>query len=287
LASPLPGFTPTSAFPSPLLPFTNLGPLNRISHALAIRGGDLLFGRLVREWRAETLGLTRHRSPPAAAGTIYAYSPHVVPKPRDWGDDVLVCGYWFLDSPDWQPDAELAAFLQAGPPPIHIGFGSMPGVDAERMTEVVVEALARTGKRGLLATGGGALVPSQATPFVRSISGAPHDRLFPHVGATVHHGGAGTTGAALRAGKPTVACPFFGDQPFWGRRIAQLGAGPPALDRGKLTPAALADALVAMDAPTHRACATRLGEAIGSESGVSTAVTYIWNAVERRAAQAV
>ena len=130
LASPLPGFTPTAAFPSPMLPFSSLGPLNRVSHSLAIHGAGLLFGRLIREWRSASLGLDGTRGQRQPAGTLYAYSPHVVPKPADWGEDVLVSGYWFLGSDEWRPDAELSAFLDAGEPPVYVGFGSMPGIDA-------------------------------------------------------------------------------------------------------------------------------------------------------------
>lgn len=100
LTSPLPGFTPTSAFPSPLLPFASLGPLNKISHFLATRGADILFGRELRAWRERMLGLPGNRRAASPAGTVYAYSSRVVPAPPDWGDDVLVSGYWFLDSPN-------------------------------------------------------------------------------------------------------------------------------------------------------------------------------------------
>ena len=222
LASPLPGFTPTSAFPSPLLPFATLGPLNRLNHQLAIGGASLLFGRLIRDWRT-SLRLPARRAA-QDSGTIYAYSPHVLPKPHDWSGDVLVSGYWFLNNSSWQADERLSAFLQGGEPPVYIGFGSMPGLDPVQMTKLVTAALAKTGKRGLLATGGGALGVGANTGKVHFIGAAPHDQLFAHVGAVVHHGGAGTTAAALRAGRPMVAVPFFGDQPFWGRRIAELGA---------------------------------------------------------------
>ncbi len=275
LASPLPGFTPTAAFPSPMLPFSSLGPFNRVSHSLAIHGAALLFGRLIREWRRASLGLGGIRAQQHPAGTIYAYSPHVVPKPADWGDDVLVSGYWFLDSIDWRPDAKLAAYLDAGEPPLYVGFGSMPEIDAGAFTDMVIEALALTGKRALLATGGGALSAGPQPPGVHFIAGAPHDRLLPRVAAVIHHGGAGTTAAALRAGKPTVACPFFGDQPFWGRRIAQLGVGPPPLDRKTLSASKLAQAIKSMDDARTRMRAADLGATIRAEDGVGAAVAFL------------
>jgi UDP:flavonoid glycosyltransferase YjiC (YdhE family) len=280
LASPLPGFTPTAAFPSPMLPFASLGPLNRVSRTLVIRGSELLFGKLVREWREQVLGLARRHSASAPfVGTLYAYSPQVVPNPPDWGNDVLVSGYWFLDSEEWQPSAALAAFLEAGEPPVYVGFGSMPGLDPQGLTAIAIEALAKAGKRGLLATGGGALGAESTPADVHVIAGAPHDRLFPCVTATIHHGGAGTTAASLRAGKPTAICPFFGDQPFWGRRIADLGVGPAPLNRKSLTAEALAAAIMATDDPIMRGRAAALGAAIRSEDGIAAAVEFI----ERRA----
>lgn len=276
LASPLPGFTPTSAFPSPLLPFTSLGPLNRASHALAIKGGQFLFARTIRAWREEALRLPGRGSRPArSAGTLYAYSPHVVPVPQDWKDDVLVSGYWFLDTLDWRPPEALAAFLESGEPPVYVGFGSMPGLDPEGMTRVVVEALAQTGKRGLLASGGGALVAEHLAPHVLMITEAPHDRLLPFVSAAIHHGGAGTTAASLRAGKPTTICPFFGDQPFWARRVAALGVGPPPLDRRTLSTDSLAAAVVAMDNQAMRERARVTGALIRAEDGVAAAVNFV------------
>lgn len=284
LASPLPGFTPTSAFPSPMLPFASLGPLNRASHTLAIKGADFLFGKQIRDWRETSLGLAGRRSRAGASlGTLYAYSPHVVPVPPDWGRDVLVSGYWFLDNEAWRPSDALTAFLDAGEPPIYVGFGSMPGLDPRRLTAIVVEALAKTGKRGLLATGGGALEAQRVPGNVHVIAGAPHDRLFPRVAATVHHGGAGTTAASLRAGKPSAICPFFGDQPFWGRRIAELGVGPHALSRKTLSANSLAAAIAAMDDQQMRHRASTLGVAIQQEDGVTAAVNFIESSVTGQA----
>lgn len=276
LASPLPGFTPTSAFPSPMLPFASLGPLNRASHALAIRGADFLFGKQIRAWRESSLGLQgRFSRGRGSTGALYAYSPHVLPVPSDWDHDVLVSGYWFLDSEAWRPSDALAAFLDAGAPPVYVGFGSMPGLDPQRMAAIVVEALLKTGTRGLFATGGGALEPHSIGADVHVIADAPHDRLFPRVGAAVHHGGAGSTASSLRAGKPTAICPFFGDQPFWGRRVAQLGVGPHALDRRTLSAESLAAAIAAMDDGAMRRRADALGAMIRQEDGVAAAVEFI------------
>jgi UDP:flavonoid glycosyltransferase YjiC (YdhE family) len=276
LASPLPGFTPTAAFPSPLLPVASLGPFNRASHQLAIKGGAVLFGRTLADWRRRSLGLKGLRARLPSQPVLYAYSRHVLPVPQDWGKNVLVSGYWFLDDPgDWRPSQALARFLASGDKPIYVGFGSMPGLDPDHLARLVVEALARAGKRGLLATGGGALALSDMPAHVHVVPGAPHDRLFPHVAAALHHGGAGTTGASLRAGLPTIICPFFGDQPFWGRRVAALGAGPVPLDRRCLTVEALAAAFRATDDPAMRRRAGGIAAGIAQEDGVAAAVTFL------------
>lgn len=275
LASPLPGFTPTTEFPTPVLPVASLGPFNRLSHALMIHGGSILFSKTIRAWRAEALALPDRRKASPLAGTLYAYSSHVLPKPSDWGSDIIVTGYWFLETKDWSPPDTLAQFLAAGEPPVYVGFGSMPGSSPERLTGLVLEGLRRAGKRGLLATAGGALATSASNEYVHVIAEAPHDRLLPFVSATLHHGGAGTTGAALRAGRPTAICPFIGDQSFWARRANALGVGPKPLDKRTMTVDDLASAFMAMDNPAMRSRAAELGAAIRAEKGVEQAVDFI------------
>ena len=274
LASPVPGLTPTTAFPSPLLPFSSLGSFNRLSHIFALKAVDLLFGRDLKAWRERVFGTSADRPAPRA-GTIYAYSPAILPKPDDWGLDTLVSGYWFLDDPDWTPDPALARFLDEGPPPVYFGFGSMPGLNPEAVTEMIVQALAMTGNRGVLARGGGAIGTDLAGGSVFFLDSAPHDRLLPQMSAIVHHGGAGTTAAGLRAGLPTQIIPFFGDQPFWGRRVAELGAGPPPLERRKISAETLAMALAALGAPGMRKRAQSLSTAINSDPGIAAAVDFL------------
>lgn len=287
LASPLPGFTPTSAFPTPILPFASLGPLNRLSHRLMVHGGSFIFSGTVRQWRAEALSLAPRGKAAPLRGTLYGYSPHVIPKPDDWGQDVAVTGYWFLDRPNWRPDPVLAAFLKAGEPPVYVGFGSMPGTDPERLTETVIDGLRRAGKRGLIATAGGALGNVRASDDMHVIARAPHDQLFPLVHSTLHHGGAGTTGAALRAGKPTAICPFLGDQPFWARRIAQLGVGPKPIDKQNISADALAAAFRAMEDETMRMHAASIGRAIHGEDGIENACSFIESRLEVKLRQGV
>ena len=274
LASPLPGFTPTSAFPSPILPIRLPSLLNRPSHRLMAAAPSLLFGRMLARWRQERL-VQRSRYPPPSIGVLYAYSRHVLPVPPDWDTKrVHVCGYWFLDEPESDISPALAAFLAAGAPPVYVGFGSMPGDHPRELAEAIVAGLRLAGLRGILVRGGGALdLPEQGEDMLM-VDAAPHNKLLPHVAATLHHGGAGTTGASLRAGVPMAIRPFFGDQRFWAGRIAALGAGPEALPR-QLTPAIVAAAARALQVPETRRRAAELGKAIRAERGIEAAIVSI------------
>jgi UDP:flavonoid glycosyltransferase YjiC (YdhE family) len=276
----LPGMTPTRAFPSPMLPFADLGPLNRLSHELFLRYANSLFREPVNRWREEMLGLPPSRRDDCIHGVpvprLYGFSPSVVPKPADWDKNSAVTGYWFLDDEAWLPSPSLQGFLQAGPPPVYVGFGSLPSANPVHTTALVVEALALAGQRGILASGWGGLAAAPLSEHVYMLDAAPHDRLFPHVCAVVHHGGAGTTAAGLRAGKPTVICPFFGDQPFWGRRVADLGVGPEPIAFKHLTVSMLVEGITsAVDDNVMRRRAEQLGAALRAEDGVGTAVAFI------------
>lgn len=208
---------------------------------------------------------------------LYPYSPAVIPTPADWDANSIATGYWFLEQTDeWTPDPALLRFLAAGPAPVYVGFGSMPAEDATAKTRVVLEALAEAGLRGVLATGWGGLSAAEVPDSVFTLDAAPHDWLFTRMAAVVHHGGAGTTGAGLRAGVPTVICPFFGDQPFWGRRVAALGVGPAPIAQKKLTAERLAAALrSATGDPEIRSRAAALSATIRREDGIGRAIEAI------------
>ncbi|MEM7114453.1 MAG: glycosyltransferase [Chloroflexota bacterium] len=207
---------------------------------------------------------------------ICCYSPSAFPKPDDVPDHVNVLGYFFLDPPsDWQPSAELSQFLAAGPPPVYVGFGSMGDpAKADETTEMVLAALAKTGQRGLLASGWSGLGKEKAMPDnVFVLDGAPHTWLMPQMAANIHHGGVGTTGAALRAGVPNAVVPHFGDQPFWGEQVAKLGVGPGPIHRKQLTVDKLAKMVeTAVSNPTMRHRAATLGQQIQTEDGIAQSI---------------
>jgi sterol 3beta-glucosyltransferase len=262
---------------------------NHLSHLLA--GGSLWASLrpLINGARREVLDLPPFPplGPPVAffekTPTLAGYSPRVLPPPTDWGENIHVTGYWFLDSRGWEPPAALVDFLDGGPPPVCIGFGSMSADDAAQATEVICKALARTGLRAVLLTGWGALGPGCPSGRVFVTESVPHDWLFPRCAGVVHHGGAGTTGAALRAGVPSLVVPFAGDQFLWGRRVFALGLGPRPIPRWRLTADALADDLltIAGDQAMRRRAA-EFGAAIRAEDGVARAVRLVSSQIADR-----
>jgi UDP:flavonoid glycosyltransferase YjiC (YdhE family) len=280
-------FTPTRAYPSFLAPrlpsWLGRGP-NRLTHHAARQVMWQGFRRADRRIRAEVLGL-----PPApffgpyASGTLkstpllYGYSPAVIPKPPDWEDDIHVTGYWFLDpADDWSPPPDLVSFLDAGAPPVYVGFGSMAHREPEKTVDLIVQALARSGQRAVLGSGWGGLGEGKLPQTVFRVDSVPFSWLFPRMAAVVHHGGAGTTAAGLRAGVPSVVVPFFGDQFYWGQRIVQLGVGPEPVPRKGLTAGRLAEAMeAALTDGAIRERAADLGATIRAEDGVGKAVAVV------------
>jgi UDP:flavonoid glycosyltransferase YjiC (YdhE family) len=269
---------PTALFPGPLLPqvprWTG-GAGMRLSHRVTALGVRALTGPGTKQVRA-LYGL-----PPRPAArepglpAVYGYSPIVVPAPPEWGPDRHVTGYWTLrDGDGWTPPAELAAFLDAGPPPVCVGFGSMVGKDPAGLAALVVDAVRRSGGRAILLSGWGGLAGVGDADDVLVLDQAPHDWLLPRCAAVVHHGGAGTTGAALRAGVPAVVVPFGADQPFWGARVAALGTGPQPIPRKRLTATGLVHALRTAAEPAMRHRAAEVGERIRAEDGVGAAVAW-------------
>ena len=278
---------PTSAWPGALLPNLRIGPRpwsNRTSHSLTRLALWLTVRAGADAARVEVIGappLPRfgglHHLLPAELPTLYGISSAILPKPADWPTSRCVVGSWFLDPPaGWQPDPDLEAFIAAGPPPVYIGFGSMGSDDPAATARLVLEAVQAAGVRAIVHRGWARLLADDAPASVHFVESVPHTWLLPRVAAAVHHGGAGTTAASLRAGVPTLIVPFHGDQYFWARRVQHLGAGPPPITRRRLTTARLTAALVATTSdPAIGRRAAELGDQIRAEDGVGDAVRWI------------
>ena len=278
---PLPFLTPTSAFPVPFVSRQLPGSLNRMSYHFN-RFTAVAYGGMINKFRRGTLGLPRMSRRTdyltTRAGTavpvLYPFSRHVVPVPSDYPSSAHVTGYWFGESPRaWEPPRELVEFLGGGRPVIFLGFGSMGfGGRAADRSRLVREALNEVGARAVVSTGWGALA-IEPSEHVYPVDEVPHEWLFPRVDAVVHHGGSGTTAAGLRAGKPTLVCPVLGDQPFWGRRVHELGVGPRPLPLRRATSQALAASIIDLVSNAGYATAAgTLSAQLASEDGPADAL---------------
>jgi len=285
VAPTLPQFVPTADFVAMGFPKLPLGGwYNRFSYNLTAFLTVLGMGGYTNAWRKAhglrpqprgTNFLTKQAGVPVTV--IHPLSKHVIDIPTDWPANVHADGYWFLETPDeWQPPVALQQFLDSGEPPVYIGFGSMVGTTPKQLTETIVAALQQAGVRGILATGWGGLDADALPETIFKVEQAPHRWLFPRMAAVVHHGGAGTTAAGVHAGKPTLICPYFGDQPFWGERIHALGIGPEPIHQKKLTVDGLAAALKLITTdPAMRQKAALIGEKIRNEDGIGKAIAVI------------
>ncbi len=248
-------YTPTTAFPHPLanIKKTNMDPgyTNFISYPLVEMMTWQGLGDLVNDFRVNTLGL-EPVSTLWAPGQLYRlrvpytylWSPGLVPKPTDWGGEIDIAGFVFLDlASNFKPPDELVKFLKDGEPPIYIGFGSIVVDDPDKFTKMIYEAVEKAGVRALVSKGWGGFGGDDSSPNVHMLENTPHDWLFPKVKAVVHHGGAGTTAIGLKCGKPTLVVPFFGDQFFWGNMIGRAGAGAMPIPYKELTADKLREAI--------------------------------------------
>ncbi|KAI8360781.1 hypothetical protein BD560DRAFT_404712 [Blakeslea trispora] len=224
---------------------------------------------------------------------LYSFSPSIVPSPLDWLDWIHCTGYWFLDNPQtgWTPDPDLKSFIEApdARPIVYIGFGSIIVPDPVEITRVIVESVLLSNVRAIISRGWSSRLQKDPQNHeedilrkhpgtILSVHSVPHDWLFPKIRAVIHHGGAGTTAAGLRAGRPTVIKPFFADQFFWGERVQEMGIGK-CIKRLTVESLSVALRVVSTD-DTMLRVASRVGEKIRAESGVETAVQCIYRDME-------
>ncbi|KAJ3268223.1 hypothetical protein HDV01_003261, partial [Terramyces sp. JEL0728] len=248
-------WSPTAEFPHPLVKVDHsagqIGMINKMSYSVTETLTWSGLGDLINHFRKRTLGL-RGISATQAPTLLselkvphtYCWSPNLIQKPKDWGSHIDVCGFFFLDlASNYAPPADLVAFLNAGPPPVYIGFGSIVVDDPDKLTKLIFSAVEKAGVRAIVSKGWGGLGTDNVPSNIYMIGNCPHDWLFTKVSAVCHHGGAGTTATGLLKGKPTIVVPFFGDQPFWGAMIARMKVGPEPIHNKKLNADNLAEAL--------------------------------------------
>ncbi|XP_058769893.1 sterol 3-beta-glucosyltransferase UGT80B1 [Vicia villosa] len=272
-------WTPTYAFPHPLARVPR-GAGYWLSYIVV----DLLIWwgmrGIINDFRKRTLKLppiayfSMYRGSISHLPTAYMWSPHLVPKPNDWGSLVDVVGYCFLNlGSKYQPREDFVQWIKKGPPPLYFGFGSMPLEDPKLTTDVILEALKETEQRGIIDRGWGNLGNlAEISDDVFLLEECPHDWLFPQCSAVVHHGGAGTTATGLKAGCPTTIVPFFGDQFFWGDRIHQKELGPEPIPIYELNVENLSNAIKFMLQPEVKSRAMEVAKLIENEDGVAAAV---------------
>lgn len=275
-------WTPTAEFPPAAMTTRSLGGWGNKAAARALRtAGQRPARGVIDDLRAQ-LGLA-----PMSPGrsfaqmdadswpVLYGFSPSVVPPPRDWPDWHRVVGYWWpVDDPAWTPSDELRDFLDAGPAPVVLGFGSMPADDPERLGRLLTEAARTARVRAVVQTGDADL--QVEGDDVLAVGHVPHSWLFPRAAAVVHHCGAGTTAAGLRAGVPTVPVPVMVDQPFWAKRLRGLGVATEPLPFTDLTSAGLASRITAAVADlSMRSRATDLAASLRHEDGYAPVVAAL------------
>lgn len=273
---------PTGDFPPVITSSRSLGrPVNRTTGRFALRMADRVYEHAV--------AMLRHRLqlPPASASAmrrrqeqanwpiLHGFSTALVPRPSDWRSGLQVVGTWWphLGAAERLP-TDLEDFLRTGPRPVLIGFGSMGAGDGERLSEIAVRALRRAGLRGILQAGSAGLAADGDD--VLTIGDLPHALLLPRLAALVHHAGAGTSAAALRAGVPAVTVPVTADQPFWAGRLAALGAATEPIPFRSLTAERLADSLDrVVRQQTYTRAAARAARHMVTEDGAGQALNAI------------
>ncbi|MCC7117132.1 MAG: glycosyltransferase family 1 protein [Anaerolineales bacterium] len=277
-----PMFTPTGDYPNVTMPNFRNRFINRLTHVFAARS-FFISAKLGFEYIRRKAGLPKRklffpfdenqrffRSP-----ILCAWSPAFLPPSSDFAPRVHVTGYYYFPlNESYSPAPELDSFLKHGKPPICISFGSMVNKDAKRIDEIVREALKQTNNRGIVLSGWGG-VKHESTNDLMYVESAPHDWLLPKCKLIIHHGGAGTTSAGLRAGIPTIVIPFTGDQPFWGNQIYKMGVGSKPILVKNLSASKLVEAIVAAEFEVVRRQSQVLGQEMRGEDGVARAVEWV------------
>jgi sterol 3beta-glucosyltransferase len=277
-----PMFVPTGDYPNISLPDFGSRAYNRLTH-IASAQISWITSQLGFEQIRRRAGLPKRKlyfpfkdSPPRPRTPILcAWSPNLIPPSSDWNPHVHVTGYYFFPYNDsYTPPNELKEFLEAGKPPVCISFGSMVNKNAETIEAIIRESLKRTNNRGIILSGWGS-TKRESTNDLLYLESAPHDWLLPKCKMLIHHGGAGTTSAALRAGISQVVVPFMADQPFWGSRVYAVGVASKPIRVNQLSVEKIVSAIVEAESKVILERAQITGQIIRGEEGVMNAVDLI------------
>lgn len=277
-----PMFVPTGDYPNISLPDFGSRAYNRFTH-IASAQISWITSKLGFEQIRRRAGLPKRKlyfpfkdSPPRPRTPILcAWSPSLIPPSSDWSPHVHITGYYFLPRDDaYTPPRELKDFLDAGSQPVCISFGSMVNKDAEKIDAIIRESLKRTNNRGIILSGWGS-THRESTGDLLYLESAPHDWLLPKCKMLIHHGGAGTTSAALRAGIPQIVIPFMADQPFWGSRVHAVGVAPGPIRVSQLSVEKMIRAMTEAESKAILERAQVTGQRIRGEDGVGEAARLV------------
>lgn len=278
---PVPITYPIEEFPNLALTTKNLGKkLNRMSYMINAKAESSQMD-LINDFREKTLGQGK-RKPGIYAfhdghkeiPVVYPISHALFPDVTSWNDHVLLPGFFFLEENQEKIPGDLEHFIGAGQKPIAVTFSSMPLSDPERFLSNLRSALKETGNRAVLLTGNTG-IRCEHDDLIYSLPAISHQWLFSKVKGVIHHGGVGTMAAALRAGVPQMIMPFSADQPFWAKRLTDIGLGIESLKEKTATAQLLSDRIRQMDDPERIRKATDFAQMIQTENGTEDTVRYL------------
>jgi len=293
---PQPWYYPTTDYPHPFagMDYIKGRGRNATSYTVFTQLEQTTFNHFYNEWRPNTLRLPKIRTGSDWDMVVKSeipfsamWSPSFVPKPADWPKQCRVVGTFVPEKPpgalsdfDTTPFKDVIEWLDAGPKPIFVGFGSMVIRDPGKLSRIIMEAAKLSGRRVVVQSGWSKMDVS-GEPLCHNVGPCPHDWLLPLTCAVVHHGGAGTTAAGLREGLPTLVCPFFADQFMWAEMVHRAGVGPKMVEVTKLTPEILAEKFVELQEESTQKAAREMAKKMALEDGIHQGLEHFLGELPR------